>query len=353
MGLNISITIDGLPDPEMAMADRVVIQQRIGQSTNYSIHYSVDISEGDIQKLRESRIGPGSIISILVPDESGLMKCLAKGPVFSQRVNLLHGGAGSEMEVQGTDSTIIMEREFKSKVWSNVTDSEAVTAIVSGYELLPDISSTNARHTEANHNLVQRSSDLQFVRRLARRNGYHFWLSCNELGIETAHFKRPNLDQQATVDLVINHKDNNMQQMDISWNVERPTQVVGTQLDTNNKQDLDSNINGAPQTSLGNQRLRDIAGEDIRSTHVVAPADDSGDMRARGEGALLESDWFINASCKTSFHQLKEIVQIYDLVKVIGAGSRHSGKYLVSGVRHTIDAAAHQMQIELIRNGWE
>ncbi len=353
MGLNISIRIDGLPDPDLAMADRVVVHQRMGQATQFSIHYSVDISNGDIRKLQESRIGPGSTISIFVPNESELMKCLAKGPVFSQRINLQHGGAGSEMEVQGADSTIIMEREFKSRVWSNVTDSEAVISIVSGYQLIPDIASTNARHIETNNNLVQRSNDLQFVRRLARRNGFHFWLSCNELGVETAHFKRPPLDRQTVADLVINHPDNNMQQMEISWDVERPTQVVGTQLDTTNKQILDSNLNGAPQTSLGNKALMDIAGRDVRSIHVTAPSDDGGDMRARGEGALLESDWFISARCNTSYNQLKKIVQTYDLVNVIGAGNRHSGKYLVSEVRHIIDAVSHQMQIGLIRNGWE
>jgi hypothetical protein len=39
-------------------------------------------------------------------------------------------------------------------------------------------------------------------------------------------------------------------------------------------------------------------------------------------------------------------------VTLTGAGSRHSGKYLVARVSHQIDATDHVMEAELIRNGW-
>ena len=42
----------------------------------------------------------------------------------------------------------------------------------------------------------------------------------------------------------------------------------------------------------------------------------------------------------------------FDLLELDGAGSRHSGNYLVAGVRHTIDAGGHRMELELLRNAW-
>ena len=61
---------------------------------------------------------------------------------------------------------------------------------------------------------------------------------------------------------------------------------------------------------------------------------------------------FIRATCETSLPTLGKLVRAHTVVEVKGAGSRYSGKYLVSGVRHKIDAEAHKMSIELVRNGW-
>jgi hypothetical protein len=86
--------------------------------------------------------------------------------------------------------------------------------------------------------------------------------------------------------------------------------------------------------------------------HVSAPADDAGDMQARSKGALIEADWFIQATCCTTYKLLGALVHAGMLVSVTGAGSRHSGSYFVTSVKHTIDAADHRMDIELARNGW-
>jgi len=50
----------------------------------------------------------------------------------------------------------------------------------------------------------QRASDLDFVRRLARRNGFLFWVDCDKTGTETAHFRRPNLGGKSVLNLDIN-----------------------------------------------------------------------------------------------------------------------------------------------------
>src|SRR5438132_799833 len=74
----------------------------------------------------------------------------------------------------------------------------------SQYGFTPDVESTQAGHFEAKHTLVQRGSDLEFLRRLARRNGFLFWVDCDETGTEIAHFKRPNLGGSAILNLDIN-----------------------------------------------------------------------------------------------------------------------------------------------------
>jgi phage protein D len=350
MGLEIAIAVGGKADSELAEATTVEVYERMGAATTYSLRYEVDISEGDLPMLVDERLDAGSELSILVPIED-TTHCLVKGPLHGQQIHIEHGGADSWVEVQGSDSLIVMDRKTQSVVWADVTDSDAVTSILCNYGYTPDVQSTSAGHFEKKHTLVQRESDLGFVRRLARRNGFLFWVTCDAQGNETAHFKRPPLEGGADVKLVIHLASPSLQTLDISWDVERPTSIEGTQLDLNTKKNLEIAVNQTPQTILGDHSLSKITG-DTRSVHLSAPADDAGDMRARGEGALIEADWFIHATCQTSLEFSGIPVRAHTIVELRGAGSRHSGKYFVAGVRHTIDATAHRMDLELIRNGW-
>jgi hypothetical protein len=351
MGLGIVISVDGVPDADLAQASRVEVYERLGETTWYSIHYLDDIEEGDLPYIKDGRLSPGSELSILVEVDSQL-ECLVKGPVCSQQIHFEHGGPGSWLEVKGADNSITMDRELQSKVWADVTDGEAVMAITAGYAMVPDVASTKTRHLEFKHSLVQRETDLRFIRRLARRNGCYFWISYPEPGLEIAHFQRPDLDSQPAADIKINQDNPDIEALDISWDVERPTSVEGKQLDLNTKNAVNGDVGQTPQTILGDKSLQDITG-DTRSMHVTAPSDDAGNLQARSEGALIESDWFVRANCSTSLFRLGKLVRAHSIVNIVGAGSRHSGPYLVSGVRHIIDAATHLMEIELVRNGWK
>jgi hypothetical protein len=352
MGLEIAIAVDGIPDQELTQAERVEVYECMGGATTYSIHYPIDISEGDITLLTDGRIDAGSSLSVLVPiEDTTTTHCLVKGPVCSQKIHLQHGGEGSWVEVIGADTSIVMDRETKSAVWANSADSDAVFSILGNYGYIPDVQTTNARHLEDKHALVQRDTDLRFVRRLAQRNGFLFWVTCDANGIETAHFKHPPLGGSEDAELIINLDLPSLKTLDITWDVEKPTSVQGLQLDLNGKADMDGGVDQTPQRILGDVGLKDITG-DTRSVHVSAPADDAGDMQARCEGALIEADWFIRATCHTSLHQLGGLVRAHSLVNFLGAGTRHSGLYFVAGVRHIIDEEAHRMELELIRNGW-
>jgi phage protein D len=349
MGLGIAIAVNGNPEAELADAAWVEVHERMGEMTGYRIRYDLDLSEGDFPRLADARLDAGSELAIIEP-VADRNNCLVNGPVIGQQIRFEHG-AGGYAEVSGSDSLIKMDRETKTTLWPDLTDSDAVSTILSQYGFVPDVDSTPAGHLETKHALVQRDTDYRFVRRLARRNGFLFWVTCDENGIETAHFKRPQLDGDPVLDLIINLDSNNIDALDLTWDVERPTSVVGAQLNLNDKSDLDGAVASTPLTALGAQALSDIAGGP-RSVHLAAPADDQGDLQARGEGALIESGWFLRATCSSSLKALGALVRTHTLVNVRGAGTRHSGKYFVSAVRHTIDPTGHRMDIELVRNGW-
>jgi phage protein D len=245
-----------------------------------------------------------------------------------------------------------MDRESKAAAWSDATDSDAVTTILSQYGYTPEVESTASQHAESKHTLVQRETDFRFVQRLARRSGFFFWVRADELGVETAYFKRPVLDGEAENKLTIHLSPPSFQSLDLAWDVERPTSASAAQLDLNTKEALDGAVTQSPLMGLAGQRLADIAPE-TRQLHLAAPVDDAGDLSARAEGALIEAEWFVRVQGQTSLHALGHLVRTHTVVELQGVGSRHSGKYFVGAVKHTISATGHAMDVELWRNGWE
>ena len=350
MGLGIAIEVGGSADADLANATWVEVTERMGEMTTYRIRYDFDVSEGDFPMLTDSRTDPGSELTIIEP-VNGRHNCLVRGPVASQHIHLAHGSAGSWVEVHGADNSIRMDRESKAAIWSDISDSDAVNSILSSYGFVPDIAPTDAQHMETKHTLVQRDTDLQFVRRQARRNGFLFWITCDAEGNETAHFKRPQLEGNDGPELIVNLVNNNLQWFDLDWDVEKPTSATATDVDLSDASGLDGSVNKSPLNPLGAQSLADIV-TDTRSLHLVTPSDSAGDLQSRSEGALIEAGWFIRGRCQTTLSALQNLVRAHTVVQVSGLGSRHSGKYFVAAVKHTIDQSEHRMDIELVRNAW-
>jgi hypothetical protein len=107
----------------------------------------------------------------------------------------------------------------------------------------------------------------------------------------------------------------------------------------------------SPLPTLGSVGLAGIA-TNTRSLHLTTPVDDSGDLLARSEGALIEAAFFLQAKTQTTVNAFGTVIRAHSIVKIRGAGRRHSGNYFCTSVKHTIDATAHRMELELLRNAW-
>jgi hypothetical protein len=188
------------------------------------------------------------------------------------------------------------------------------------------------------------------VQRLARRNGFLFWVT-HETGRAVGHFKRPPLDAVAPGQIRLNQDPPTALAFELRVDVERPTSLEGLQVDLANKEDLDLSSSVSPLALLGDTDLKTLTG-DTRSVHVSAPVDDAGDLGARGEATLIDAGWFVQATCTTTRPAFGAVLRAHTVVEVAGLGRRHSGRYFVAGVRHLVDSGAHRMVADLVRNAW-
>ncbi len=354
MGLNILICINDQPNDALTqMVSQVEVYEKIDENTHYKLHFSVDVCDGDIAQSVQSATANGTMISVMVQMDNGLT-CLVKGPVLQQESSLQQGGAGSWVKVEGEDFGYVMDHTAQFRVTDSGTDADIASQIISSYpDMTADVQATpSSTHDENNHSHVQRESNLSVIKTLARRNGYHFWITVDQNGQSTGHFKPRSLLGAAVVDLIINAESNNIDSLQLNADSRRPTQTIGSQINLRNREIIGNNevLNGP---ALGTDNLASAAGSNAQAVHLAPTVDDAGALRARSQAALDEAQWFISATCRTNTHRMcNKIIRFHSLVALVGAGSRYSGKYYVTGVRHIIDAASHQMELELARNAW-
>lgn len=309
--------------------------------------------DGEPSWLGDPRLQPLKPIVVMARAGENPDECVFDGVVLSHAIHAMPGLTNSSLRVWGQDASWLMNLEEKAREWSNVTDAVAAASIFGEYSIAPAPENTaddSPLHAEAGHTLMQRGTDAQFLRQLARRSGKLFRVT--NVGDPVARigvFARPQLAGTPTITLTVADPTTaNVLSLDIAWDVMRPTAAQGMQAL------LSSTTEASAQASEGllaldARPLADFAGQ--ASTALVdAVIDDTGELAMRAAAALIGSNFFVKVTGKADAARLGAILRVGKLVMIDALGSVHSGAYFVWSVRHKITAMHHEMSFELVRN---
>lgn len=337
--------------------------------------------EGDLIYVADERFAPlANIAVVATPGEAGAAgvtggavgavasafgagsvkgsgaQCIFDGHVLSHKIHLETGITNSNLVVWGQDASWLMNLTEKVKEWIDMTDADVANAIFGDYGVTPAGDNTaddSPSHTEAGHSLMQRGSDIQFLRSLARRNGKFCRVYCaDKPGARIGYFAKPKLDGDPVATLVLNDVENwTVSSLDIDWDATRPTSVIARQaLFSDSDPDgvsADTSDTGLP--SLGGRSLVDFTGAPM-TVLLAAPVDDGGELALRARSLLRESTWFARCEGEADVERLGVVLRAGMVVAIVGLGTLHSGRYLVWSVQHTITQDAHMMKFVLVRN---
>ena len=128
--------------------------------------------EGDWTWVAEDVFKPLTPVSISVQLGSDINEQLMSGYITSHHVHFDKDPGASFLEVLGMDAGTLMNIEEKIVAWKDMADSDIVTQILGAYGFTPEVDSTQPSYIENETTIIQRGTDLAFVRRLARRNGH-------------------------------------------------------------------------------------------------------------------------------------------------------------------------------------
>jgi len=311
---------------------------------------------GDLTFVNDVRFQPFSNLAVVATPDGGSDQCIFDGYVLSNKLHLQKGTTGSTLQVWGQDASWLMNLEEKIKEWVDVTDADVANSIFGDYGITPDDSNTDddsPSHTEDGHSLMQRASDIQFLRSLARRNGKFCRVACTDTpGQRTGYFSKPSLSGDPAVTLELNDPTEwTVDALDLDWDVSRPTEVKAAQALFD---DSDEDGASVDQTDSGLDLLSDrdlptFSGKTM-TVMLTAPVDAADELTLRAESVLREAGWFVRCEGQADLSRLHAVLRVGTIVQINGAGSLNSGNYFVWSVRHTIDKQAHKMNFVLVRN---
>lgn len=334
---------------------RLEVEESADQPGALSLELPTVARDGELTWVGDARVGPYANIAVVVTPDRGDPQCLFDGYVLGHNVRVPAGPTGATVEIYGQDAGVLMGLTETVKEWSGRTDSQVAADIFAKYHITPAAANsrdTAPAHTPDGHTLMQRGTDLHFLRSLARRTGRWFRVySGTAAGQRNGWFAPPDLSGSPVATIVVNDDATRTTQvLDFAWNVTHPTAVRARQASLT---DADQNGISADTSDSGLRALADrglaaFAGQD--RTLLLTAAADADELPYRAGGVLREAAWFTHCTGTADAGVLGTVLRVGDLVTVAGCGALLSGRYLVRRVRHQLTAQAHVMSFELVRN---
>lgn len=324
-----------------------------------AIEFSVPVNVNDAKDLThvsDDTFKPFTSISVVATPEGKTTECIFDGVVLQHKIHLETGTTASTLKVWGQDSSWLLNLEEKAREWVDLTDADVAAAIfqANGITPSPDNSTDDSpSHTEAGFTLMQRATDIQFLRSLARRNGKLCRVACaDDPQQKIGYFVKPALDGDPVATFVLNDPQAwNVHALDIEWDVTRPSSVKARQA-LFNDDDPDGAVADTGDSGLAplDKRALSTFSTSPIAAMLAAPVNDAGELKLRAQSLLREAGWFVRCEGEADVARIGAVLRVGTVVKIDGIGSLHSGNYYVWSVHHTITADSHKMKFVLVRN---
>jgi phage protein D len=254
------------------------------------------------------------------------------------------------LEIWGLDASVLLDREEVLKDWPNKKDSDIATEIVTGHGLAAEVEDTQVIHDEAVSTVIQRETDMQFLRRLARRNGFE----CYAEG-RTVHFRPPRVDAPSQPVLAFNFGgQTNLVRFALEVDALTPANVAMFQVDRTTKEVLEATADRSRQPALGERDAAGLLVAGMSPAEVFVAmntATGAPEMEAICRSVFHQAEWFVTGEGVVAANDYGHVLLPRRPVTIKGLGETHSGVYYVTHVTHSFGASGYAQLFRVKRNG--
>ncbi|MEZ4727621.1 MAG: contractile injection system protein, VgrG/Pvc8 family [Caldilineaceae bacterium] len=257
---------------------------------------------------------------------------------------------GCTLEIWGMDRSVLLDRQEKLKAWPNKKDSDIAREIFRHpYALTPAVEDTVVVHDEAISTMIQRESDMHFLRRLAARNGFDCYVEGT-----TGYFRAPQLTAAPQPVLAVHFGDEtNVEWLTFEVDALLPANVTMQQIDRLGKDVQSVSVTASRQPALGEIAAADLLATGIDPGQIVigqTAATGLPEMTALCQGLYQQATWFLTGEGEIQGNRYGHALKPRRTVTIKGVGERYSGVYYVSHVTHTFGEDGYRQHFRVKRN---
>jgi phage protein D len=256
----------------------------------------------------------------------------------------------STLDVSGLDATLLMNMTETVMPWPNMADSAIASAIFGQHAIVPQVDPSSPVLVEPEGTTIQRGTDIRFLRRLARRNGFDCYVQPEPIsGLDFGYFQARQLAglPQAVISVSFG-EDTNVEEFRIRYELARPTAAIASGLDVTTKTPQPAVAPEALELPLGLEPtlLREIPPGIIRPAGTGLPR--TPELQTAIQGMVTRSIWAVVAEGVVGSDV--PVLRPGGLINIRGAGRLYNGSYFLTRVRHTIAPGHYQQHFEARRN---
>lgn len=253
------------------------------------------------------------------------------------------------LEVWGMDASVLMDRVDKLKDWPNRKDSDIATEVFGAYGLTPDVTDTEIVHDEELSTIIQRETDIQFLNRLALRNGFECFVDG-----DGGHFRPSAVDEGPQPVLAVQFGDEtNVNRFAIEVNALAQAGAAMSQIDHMSGDVLSATADTGRQKALGSAPAADYLppGADPPVVQIGRTVTTGAkEMADLCQGLFDRGEWFVTGEGEVSANAYDGVLLPRATVTIKGVGETHSGVYYVSHVTHTFTPDGYTQTFKVARN---
>ncbi len=345
----VNVLVDGSPlDPSvLAQMLRAEVRESDTDPSVLALRFRlVQRSDGEFAPLDDDPFEPGAVVGFELEPPGGLTQRLFEGPVTHVRPHFETIESNAYVEVLAMDAAVLLDAEERVAAWPNMTDSDVVSQILSGYRIPVEADDTAVRYDEDRQLLMQRGTDWRFLQHLARRNGARFYFEYDGArGQVVAHFAAPDVTGPPQADLVVLQDDSNLGWADLQLVATGPVTMTAAALDPIGKQIVRGD--GTPALAvLGDDDAAAAVETGLKAAGATGslafvrdpfPLDEA--IGAETTAATDAARFVIELRGELDPSLYRGLLRARRPVLVRGVGRRFSGIYYVQSVRTTLEGA--------------
>lgn len=253
------------------------------------------------------------------------------------------------LEIWGLDGSVLMDREEKLRAWPDDKDSAVATKIFSEYGFSSVTDDTEITHDQAISTIMQRETDMQFLKRLALRNGFECYVE-GTMGF----FRLPRLSGTPQPGLAVHFGTaTNVTRFSLEVNALTPTKVAMFQVDRTSKEVLETRVEAGQQTALGASSAADLLTKGVSLGQVYVSMNtvsNPAEMRILCQELFHQAEWFVTAEGEVDGKRYDHVLKPRETVTIKGVGATYSGVYYVTHVTHTFTPKGYTQVFRVKRN---